>query len=271
MIVEDEEIRLHRDLPTGAAIDFEQRKSGYRAYHYTYPDGQRVRLPSVTTVLGRVLAKPELFDWYERMGAEAALRLERDGYLKHIKVEHVLEAIREARMGARPMSHEAMQRGKRLHRFMQTYLETGTVLSPSEFAQSERGYHKGATRWLMKADPQPSAVEQLVADPDDGFAGRFDMRGIVYGHDTIGDFKSNEKARIYPENGVQLAGYHSGDVACGSPPPDKLMVVAIGADGQFTEAYVGAGAILAWAFAVKFYRALAKMDALQIISAEVMA
>lgn len=256
------DILLRRELPGGALIEFEERVSGFRAYWYTAENGrQRVRLPSVTTVIGQVMPKHALLEWYEARGAEAALTLARGGYLDHVRPENAFEAIRNAGMGGKRALGDASERGKRIHAVLEDYCRTGSVPNPATFAPEDRGYLRGLIRWILKADPQPSATERLVCDPSRGYAGRFDMRAAVYRHtdEFIVDLKTNRRAQIYPEACLQVAGYHQADVKCGAAPALGGLVVAIGPDGEFSDGYVPLEAWDAWDAALEFSRVLSLM------------
>ena len=73
-----ETISLSRVRADGSLIEFEQRPTGYRAYHFTSPGGERLRFPSVTTVIGQISPKFSLLDWYERKGAEGLITYRRE-------------------------------------------------------------------------------------------------------------------------------------------------------------------------------------------------
>jgi len=263
----DGDIFLKRALADGSLIEFEERTTGWRAYWYTgsAEGDRRTRFPSVTTILGEVMPKPQLLKWYEQQGAAGALILSRDGYLDHVDPCNAIYAVREAGKGAGATLGEASRRGTRVHKVLEAYCKTGDVPNPATFPDSDRGYIRGLIRWLLKADPKPTACEQLVCDPVAGYAGRYDMRAEVYGLDTIVDLKTNKRAEIYREALLQIAAYDMADVVCGAEPARRGLVVAVGPDGEFAEGYVPGGAWTAWTNALHLHRSLTEMGGPEIV------
>jgi hypothetical protein len=251
------DIYLKRELEDGALIEFEERVSGFRAYWYTPPGGgERKRFPSVTTILGAIVPKPQLLRWYEECGATAAVILERSRYLGNIRPENAVHAVREAGNGAEAHLRDAGNRGKRVHSVLEAYAATGDVPNPAAFPESDRGYIRGLIRWLLKADPQIEQFERLVANPGRQYAGRYDIRGKVYGLDLIVDLKTNRRAAIYREALLQIAGYDLAEAASGGKSADGGMVVAVGPDGTYAEGLVPGEAWEAWPHALNWYQSL---------------
>lgn len=261
MSVDGEIIRLRRDLPDGAAIEFEQRPTGYRAYHYVRADGSdRIRFPSVTTVLGDVMPKHALMAWYEECGAEAAVHLERVGLLQGVSADRAIDVVREKGMGGKATAKKAAGRGTTVHAILETYLETDYFPNPASLPEELRGYVRGLASWLVKANPQPLVTERLVCHPGYGYAGRFDARVRVYGADTLLDLKTNRRCMVYPEACLQLAAYHEADVECGAAPPERHLLVAVGPDGSYAEARNPASSVDAWHKALALYYSLRSVE-----------
>lgn len=268
-----EDVYLSRELDDGALLEFEERTTGFRAYWYTpgpsFPDSidgvstrsrdgsrKRVRMPSVTTILGKISSSGALLDWYEARGAEAALTLSRRGFLDHVAPENAVEAIREAGMGAKDHARSAADRGIRIHAVLQAYAERGEVPNPADFAEDERGYLRGLVRWLMHADPEPVAVERLVVHPEFAYAGRLDLRARIHRKEYIVDLKTNRRAQIYRNACLQAVAYHVADVRSGAEPCDGELLVAVGPDGTFAEGYTPEGTAEAWAAGLEYHHRL---------------
>lgn len=258
-----ETVFLYRELSDGGIIEFEERTNGFRAYWYTAPYGDgkpgrvvRKRLPSVTTVLGRISPDDALRDWYESQGAAAALRLEREGYLAHVAPENAIEAIRQAGQGAKATAKEAANRGVRIHAILQDYAERGDVPNPADYAESDRGYIRGLVKWIMDADPEPVAVERLVVHPEFGYAGRLDLRARIRGREYIVDLKTNRRCQIYRKACLQALAYHVADVRSGAPGADGELLVAVGPDGSYAEGMPPTGTAEAWAAGLEYHRRL---------------
>src|SRR4029453_12930097 len=131
--------------------------------------------------------KPELIAWAARQGA-------------------AMDGVRE----------QAFARGRAVHTFIETYVTSGRVLAPSHFEVDQRPYVQAAGRFLFEHDPQPEAVEELVAWPEQGYAGRLDMRARIDGQSSLLDFKTSENGRVYPEAHVQVYAYQLAAERCGA-------------------------------------------------------
>jgi hypothetical protein len=260
--VETGDILLRRELPDGGLLEFEERVSGFRAYWYTAAGSKsRKRLPSVTTILGAVMPRHALLEWYEARGAAGALILARRGMLKGVEPDDAIETVRLNGLGGKATAGSASNRGRRVHKVLEDYLTTGSVPNPAAFPEEDRGYLRGLIRWILKADPEPVEVERLVCDPKRGFAGRLDVRARVHrmSDEFIVDLKTNRRATIYPSACVQVAGYHNADVASGARPALGGLLVAVGPDGSFAEGYAPIEAWDVWDAALNLYRELAGM------------
>jgi hypothetical protein len=209
-------------------VTIEYRDASHR--YWLHRDGVRSAAISVTTAL-KVLDKPALVGWAERMGAEAALRLERAGELSGIAVEDVLSAIRARGEGADAKRDAGAERGTAIHEALRIYCSEGTVPNVGDFAEPVRGYVQALCRWLVSVQPEPIAVEQIVGSPAHGFAGRFDLLANVDGRRTVVDLKTS--ARVYAEHHLQTAAYMLALEECGVEPAERGIIVAVGADGTF--------------------------------------
>jgi hypothetical protein len=97
------------------------------------------------------------------------------------------------------------------------------------------GYLRALTRFLLKTNPEPVAVEQLVAHPTARYAGRRDLIAMVDGCRVGYDAKTQENAGIFSSAHVQLQMYERAAIASGDEPCDMLRVVVFADDGEFRE------------------------------------
>lgn len=255
-----EDVYLSRRLDDGGVIEFEERVTGFRAYWYTAPNTTtRHRMPSVTTILGRISGDGALLDWYEARGAEATLILSRRGFLDNVDPAHAIDAVREAGMGAKATAGQAAERGIRVHKVLETYLSTGVFPNPADYPEDDRGYLRGLARWLLFAQPEPVAIERLVCHPEFGYAGRLDLRARIRGKEWIVDLKTNRRTAIYRKACLQAYAYHVADVRCGADPAEGELLVAVGPDGTFAEAHPPERVGEAWAAGLQYHHASTTM------------
>lgn len=229
-----ETIRLSRVRADGALIEFEERpETNYRAYHFTPEGGTRTRYSSVTTLIGKFTPKESLLNWYERMGAAGAVRLERAGLLAGVEPMDAVEEVRKREAGAAGHSGRAKLRGKEIHAILERYARDGDVPNPVEYPVEWRGYIRALALWLAEAELQPTAVERLVAHAGMRYAGRYDLRGYLAGIDSIIDLKTRERPGVYWDDLLQVSGYDLADRDCGAPPATARVVVSIGPEGTY--------------------------------------
>jgi genome maintenance exonuclease 1 len=231
-----ETVRLSREVPFGL-IEFEERppdpKTGrsYRAYHVTV-DGERRRVSSVTTIL-RFLDKPALDRKREEVTATNAFALARTGMVETVEPADALAAMKEHGVDAESFWSKGKQRGIDIHTVLERYAVAGEAPNPADFPPELRGYIRGLVDWLLDDDPEPEAVEQLVANPSQKYAGRFDLRARIKGRSCLVDLKTNREGRIYPEAHLQARAYAIADEVCGAEPVQDIILVGVGERGNF--------------------------------------
>jgi hypothetical protein len=242
---------LRRELADGV-VEFEEAPAGWltkkgeprqkpwRAYYWTSLDGpldqNRVRMPSTTTVLDLVNPKPGLPPWSEVEGIKGALEAYRCGLItQHTTPEEAVEIVRKNRLGADAAKLDAAERGINVHALLEAYMRTGSAPKLSDHPVEHRGYIQALTRFLLAVDPEPVAVEQLVVNVEDGYAGRLDLRARVGDELVTYDAKTQQNGAIYRGAHYQAMLYERGEIACGGQPADRVVVVVFAANGEYRE------------------------------------
>lgn len=236
---------LRREIPAGL-IEFEQAPAGWltkagaprekpwRAYHWTPADGDRERLPSTTTLLDAICPKGGLPSWSEKEGIKGAVEAVRLGLItEEASLDEAVEIVRENKLGAENAKRQAAQRGLNVHALLEQYMLTGAAPKLAEHPVEHRGYIRGLCAWLLAENPEPVAVETLVVHPEDGYAGRLDLRARIDGQLVTVDLKTQERSGIYLAAHLQVNLYERAAVWCGDEPADRKMVVVVAADGAF--------------------------------------
>lgn len=239
---------IARVLPDGALIEFEEAPAGYltkkgeprqapwRAYFYTAPGEKRTRLVSTTTLLDTICPKDGLPPWAEARGIEGAITAMRAGEIKDdTDPERAVEVVRTLKLGAEASKQKAADRGLNVHALLEDYLRTGTPPALGSHPVEHHGYITALSGWLLSRNPEPIAIEQLVVHPEDGYAGRLDLRARVAGRLLTIDAKTQERAGIYRGAHLQVGLYERAAVRCGDEPADGRVVVVFAADGQWRE------------------------------------
>lgn len=237
---------LRRELPGRGVIEFEEapvgwltkkgtpREKPWRAYFWTPLDLDRVRFPSSTTMLDGICPKGGLPVWSEARGVEGAVEaFKRDLIDADTTPEQAVEIVRANKLGAEAAKREAAERGLNVHALLEEYMLSGSAPKLSGHPVEHHGYIQGLARWLHEDDPEPIAVEQLVVHPEDGYAGRLDLRARIDGQLVTVDLKTQERGGIYASAHWQVGLYERAARWCGDEPADRKMVVVVAANGEF--------------------------------------
>jgi hypothetical protein len=230
MTVADEHLEDDSEYTEYPGFTVEYRDASHR--YWLHKAGKRTAVASVTGVNG-ILAKEALIPWAERMGAEGALRLEREGKLSETSIEDAVYAMRSYGEGAAAKRDEGGERGTSIHEALRDYCEAGEVPGVGDWPPAHRGYVSALCKWLLKAEPRPVLVECVVGSAEHGYAGRFDLLAMINGVLTLVDLKtSTSKARVFREAHVQVAGYELAMAECRIEPREATLIVALGEDGS---------------------------------------
>lgn len=190
--------------------------------HYRHPVTGDL-LPSVTNVIGSVLAKPALPRWAAKVVAEQAVAMRES--LPNLDPAEAVDLLKGAPWRS---SGRAANRGTTIHAYLEARLHG---LEPEVLEGEALKYRKAAEAWLDEWQPEVLATELTVFAPD--YAGTGDLWCRVDGELRIVDFKTSKA--IYPEAALQLAALWGATVTVdGAPPhswdtgPQSLWAVRIG-------------------------------------------
>lgn len=242
-------IALARELPDGGLLEFEQadigeptkagtpRKRDHRAYYYTPAGGERERMCAVSTVLDAICPKDGLPPWAEARGIEGTIEAIRLGEIDPLLI-HPAEAVERVRflgLGADRAKLTAATRGLNVHACLEQYMRTGSAPSLGDHPPEHRGYLQALSAWLLYANPEPVAIEELVCSPEDGYAGRMDLLAHTGGFLTAYDAKTQTNSGIYNRAHWQVALYVRALLRCGGEIPDLMKIVVFADNGEFRE------------------------------------
>lgn len=225
---------------------------------------RRVRLPSVTTLLDAICPKPGIPPWSEARGIEGAIEAVQRGLIDPYDTASAamaVDVVRANRLGADRARDEAASRGLNVHACLEQYSLTGDPPNPADHPVEHWGYLQALSRWLLHADPEPVAIEQLVAHPDLGYAGRLDLRAHIGGLLTTVDLKTQENAGLYSTAHLQVGLYELAAQRCGDEPASLLTCVVVAANGEFREMPANHDPSVL-AAALDYYAAIKPIDAM---------
>lgn len=176
--------------------------------YYVLPDG--THLMSVTTIIEHGIPKPGLVHWAAIEVARCAL--DAIPRLARLRGETAREDTYQwLRRAAERKRDEAADLGSTIH----DHLEARVLGAPTPRPTDEqRPFIAAFDRFLDEHQPEFHAAEMVVANPDDGWAGKLDvaMQLPRYGPAILlGDWKTGRK--VYDEAALQLSAYRR--ASCG--------------------------------------------------------
>jgi len=201
------------------------------------------RLTGVSTVCGPFDFRPDpLLRWVERLTLEGISR-GFGGQAVPGDPHELRQALDAAGLRWEQLRDDAAARGNNVHKQMLHALAAGDeVPDLASLPDGQRGYGQGIMQWWLDRDPEVLQAEQVVCGPEDGFAGRLDLRcrinnGFV-SETVIVDAKTG--GFIPTKAHAQLAGYDLGCVQSGFGPADRLVILQVSDTGTYTEVPVQA-------------------------------
>lgn len=188
-------------------------------------------LVSVSSVVG-VLSKEALMAWHEDMGARGAIAAHHLGELDDVPDEDIIKRVRLLNLGAAAKRDEGADRGKAIHAAFESLARTGEPPDPSELPGEWRPWLRGAVRAWLAMNPDPLHIEEIVCNPLQQYAGRFDLIANVDGRRLLIDYKTG-KGRVYPESMAQTGLYRLALEPSGIEDVEGIIVVGVDDGGGF--------------------------------------
>ena len=193
--------------------------------YYLEKDGQQHVLPSVTTIIGDAMPKPQLITWAAKTAARAALQ---DPTMTE---EQAVSSIYIAKK-------DGAVRGSLIHSFAEAS-DNGAVMDIDSLMPEMRPYALAHKKFVADYTPQLIQNEMVVTNFTLGYAGQLDRIYKINDKTAIVDYKTS--ANYYPEMGLQLAAYKNAEFLFNkyaklwSPMPiiDQTFIVLLGDDGTY--------------------------------------
>jgi len=168
----------------------------------TLRDGKSLGLlPSVTSVVKAVLAKPQLESWKQEQAVLAALTLPR------LPDENDTDFAKRVVMDAESIAENAANKGTKIHNAIERYLMTGEKCLDLDVAHLVEPFYD----WANENITNVIKCEETIVSQD-GYAGRLDLLAEFQGIGlAVADFKTRKKTdgklASYAEDCIQLAAY----------------------------------------------------------------
>lgn len=215
----------------------------YKNGNHRYYIGNDV-IPSVTTIMGKVLAKPDLMLWPMNLALK---------YLEERLPTITPEDLKMARTAHVRSRDSGANTGTAVHHLVEQRLTTpwGEKL-PVDFSvlPTEVGVaYTAFETWYKQYRPRVIACEQVVFSPSLYYVGTYDAILEIDGKVCLCDIKTTNASAsairgIYPEHFVQMGAYYyayeeqrKADAARGHKtklgvPIDDLMVISVKKNGR---------------------------------------
>jgi hypothetical protein len=217
--------------------------------------------PSVTQILDKVTPKDALPWWGMRVGIGAVVQMLQTGkiswpslsaqvydeILTGVPVEgpkkknrrgvdkvEIEALVIENKLSTNHVRDKAADRGTEIHEAINIAGVEQRLPDITTFTEEMRPYIQAFSRWWLDQDPELLEMELLVCDRDvtRRFAGRLDLIGAISDQRCLIDFKTSKA--IYESHKEQVKMYELGYLHCGGEPVDRLVVVQLGPDGQYS-------------------------------------
>jgi hypothetical protein len=186
---------------------------------------------SVSSIVG-VIDKPALISWVEKHAAIGAVQAERMGELKDVPEEEYVDRCRALKLGASAARDEGADRGLAVHTAFEAMARTGEPPAMGDYPGAWHPWLRGAVRAWVALDIELIESEEIVCNPEHGYAGRFDLYGKADGERVLVDYKTG-KAKVYEQAHYQTRGYAECFEPCGLEPPDRVVIVGVDDAGGF--------------------------------------
>lgn len=254
-------------LPSGIEVHFEaEPRRHYRGR--MHPDTELLpeqdeeverawrELVSCSTIT-KILDKPGLVHWGEEVGVAGVKALVERGYcdtenLKKWSVEMIRELMKEKQLRTWQSRDSAATRGTSVHKALEGWAMSGSIVDPEVFPANEQGYVIGLNRFLSESGFVPMKSEVIVASLIHGFAGRFDLMGnipepvkistkltkagiehrsVVEPDSFLVDLKTS--SGVYDDHHLQVAGYKGICRESGYEEPNQTAILRTSVDGKY--------------------------------------
>ena len=213
-----------------------------------------IEVPSVTTVLG-VLDKPALVWWGQEKGIEGLIALYREHGIPWGELQEVADVVgllTKYKLTVNHVRDKAGDRGQAVHDALESWARHGHMPDPKIYPEEQEGYVRGLVAFLKDLPTaEPVAAEVLVASPEHGYAGRYDLRvQTSKPHDVVVRQTATRKRTrellpgtllvdlktskgVYPSHARQLEAYEQASIESGYGPTDGRGILLVGADGTY--------------------------------------
>ena len=240
------ELKLSRHVPDGLIGYYEApagwltkrgepRLRPYRKYLWTPTGGEAVKLPSTSAILEAICPKPGLAYWSEERGIEGAVLALKAGLIHEgSRAADAVAIVREHGLGAEAATARAAKRGLNVHAINEHYMRTGEPPRLSDHPVEHHGFLRAWAKATLALDPEPVEVETLIVHPEDGYAGRLDLRARIGGALETCEYKTQQRGGIWRSSHWQALLYERGAVRCGAEPAARCRVIVLPADGDWT-------------------------------------
>lgn len=189
-------------------------------------------LDSVSSVVDTLRAWA-LEDWIERQATIGAARAMQLGKLRGVPEEEWRDQVKALGLGASAKRDEGADRGKAIHAVFEALALGRPAPNPAEFPALARPWLRGALlAWLALGVTESVAVEEIVCNPEHGYAGRPDLVCVADGRLTLVDWKTG-KGRVYDKAHYQTRLYAMALAASVGIVVDRIVIVGIADDGGF--------------------------------------
>ena len=204
-----------------------------------------IKLPSVTTVIGKVLHKESLLRWQHNqtrdnisgmVGVLVDIGMTPEAIVDMLTDDTMLrEYLEENRLRPQDMARDRAEEGRGAHKFLEKVAAWEGDLPAPESRKD--GYERAILQWVWDTEPRIVESEKRVKSLRHGFAGTMDIAYITPEVRYVKcDMKTREVGRgAYESDFIQVGAYDIADTEMGGQPADLRTVLIVHPDGTYEE------------------------------------
>ncbi|MGC1415561.1 MAG: PD-(D/E)XK nuclease family protein [Candidatus Acidiferrum sp.] len=189
-------------------VKFSPEDHKYLVSDVAIDDGAWLQVPSVTTVIGKMLAKPQLVSWATKLSMQEFLkRVEEGRAYSRAELDSIAPYVKDAHKMA---LDAAGKTGSAVHSWLEKFIlarDAGRGFPPPPTDLQVRSCCSAGRKWVIDNDVRPIAVESILFSRKHRVIGTMDLAATlsVNGCITVADFKSSN--RLHRSYGLQLSAY----------------------------------------------------------------
>lgn len=229
--------------------DFRLRDSNKGGFHRSE---LQIKVPSVTSVIGGVLAKHGLDRWAYWRTIDAVAGITSQAVSQDVPAEDILDVLTDAdwlneymrdnRVRPEDQTRDAQTQGTKHHEFLERLAEAQLAATDLDVKVAEQAIKQrpsvqtAIADWWLSQNPHVIASEEVLVTTSPLVAGTVDLVWSKGGTIWVTDLKTREAGKeAYDSDKIQVRQYQTMWNQVATPLADRSTVLVCRTDGTWTE------------------------------------